>query len=272
MESSTKLSIPPDSLADLLQATFKAAPTLISCRELSTHRNLNTVYLLNCTAPNCRLILKLPPPPESRVLRSERNIFQVEHLVRSFLISKGVLQHEEPYLYDPSQSVLDASFLIRPYIEGTPLSLPSPDGSSERVLGEYLARINSETSPTGAFGSFISPRYTTYEQYFHQLIEGVMHDGEELLVLLPYEQIRSMVSKWSWTLNSVDKARLVILGLEAGEVLLGDDGEVKGMAGGWERAVWGCEELQLCLRGNVWETWNELMGMGGELSQGRLLL
>lgn len=244
MNSFTKLSLPPQSLQLLLESILSPQPQVLSSQELSTSKSLNTVYKIDCAAPYGSLVLKLPPPQECRVLRAERNIFRVEHLVNSFLASRDLIQQSSPFIFDPSQSIIDAQFLVKPFIEGRPLSnTPQADAS----LVRFLASINQITSPTAAFGSFENPRFSTYKEFFLWMVEGILLDGEETLVLLPYEQIRTEVRRWEWTLGQVTEPRLVVLDLRRDEVLEGEPGELKGLAGGWERALWGSPELQSCL-------------------------
>jgi hypothetical protein len=232
-----KLSLPPSSLQSLF-STLLPNYTLTSSTELSTPLHLNTVYHLQTTTQS--FILKLPPSLSARLLRYERHLFPAEHLVTSFLSSHGIIPpnpRDGTYIYDPSLQLIDVSFILKRYLEGQVLSTPT----TESLI--WLKYLNSITSPTGGYGFFQDATHATYSSFFLSLFDSVLLDGEELLVLLPYEQIRNELDHWRWCLgieNQREKeACFVVFDIGVNEILVGKDGKVKGLTGGWERGAWG---------------------------------
>ncbi|PWW72142.1 hypothetical protein C7212DRAFT_230588, partial [Tuber magnatum] len=73
---------------------------------------------------------------------------------------------------------------------------------------------------------------------FAALVEAVLTDGEEVLVLLPYQEIRRQVLFWSSALDEVIRPALAVLDFDDGAVLLGaGDSEIVGVVD-FERAGW----------------------------------
>ena len=76
------------------------------------------------------------------------------------------------------------------------------------------------------------------------MLESVLMDGEDVMVSLPYLQIREQVSRMKNALDSVEEARLVVLGFGQAENVLIDrrTNEVTGLLD-FGRAIWGDWEM-----------------------------
>ncbi|KAH6677488.1 hypothetical protein B0J14DRAFT_475209 [Halenospora varia] len=97
----------------------------------------------------------------------------------------------------------------------------------ERQVGLMIRELASFTSPSGTFGTMsrvlpdpfsptspTAPRVTgskVWSEAFNMLLEGILRDGEDMSVLLPYETIRAHFQRLSWHLDAVTQARLVLL-------------------------------------------------------------
>lgn len=70
------------------------------------------------------------------------------------------------------------------------------------------------------------------------LTEAVLRDGEDMLVILPYEQLRQQFRQWAYTLDEVVQPRLSVLDFGDGSVLV--DPETRTVTGliGFERSGW----------------------------------
>lgn len=137
----------------------------------------------------------------------------------------------------------------------------------DKQLGAMARRLASLTSPSGAFGTVsrvlvdpftpASPTAPptmgskTWAEAFNVLLEGILRDGEDMAVLLPYEVIRSHYQRLSWRLDAVTLPRLVVLDAgsetnvmierksEDGESIAAGDGvEVTGLRS-WSMGVFG---------------------------------
>lgn len=135
--------------------------------------------------------------------------------------------------HSPNSKELAYPYSIFEEITGTPLSTLSIYLSlSERRLvdkqiGAMARRLASLTSPSGLFGPVskilpdpLTPASSstaakrgsrTWGEAFQSLLEGVLRDGEDMSVLLPYEIIRAYYHQLSWCLDAVTAPRLLVL-------------------------------------------------------------
>ncbi|PMD67211.1 uncharacterized protein K444DRAFT_623409 [Hyaloscypha bicolor E] len=99
----------------------------------------------------------------------------------------------------------------------------------DKQIGLMARALASFISPSGGFGSvnrvlpvpFMKPAPTStaletmgsmsWSDAFHGLLEGVLRDGEDKAVLLPYEVIRAHYKRLSYHLDSVLVPRLLVL-------------------------------------------------------------
>jgi hypothetical protein len=97
----------------------------------------------------------------------------------------------------------------------------------DRQIGAMARALASLTSPSGTFGTVsrvlpdpFTPRSPTappttgsktWAEGFNVLLEGILRDGEDMAVLLPYEVVRSHYQRLSWRLDAVTLPRLVVL-------------------------------------------------------------
>lgn len=180
-----------------------------------------------------------------------------------------------------------------PSVPSTPLSLltPSPPPSAHRHLavqtGALLRRLARTKSPTGRFGPVAAVLPTdlplerrsylgvggmvggggaeTWTTAFHSLLEGVLRDGEDMGVGLPYAGVRRQFRRLGWCLEEVGSARLAVLeGGEGGNVLVGDGGgEVVGLAD-WSGCLFGDPLVATVFSGDGPEAEGVVEGFNGE--------
>lgn len=97
----------------------------------------------------------------------------------------------------------------------------------DKQLGLMARSLASLTSPSGTFGLIgrvlVDPFATkgppirerldskTWSDGFNTLFEGILRDGEDMAVVLPYAAIRTHYQRLSWRLDAVTTPRLVIL-------------------------------------------------------------
>ncbi|KAH8595219.1 hypothetical protein B0O99DRAFT_512373 [Bisporella sp. PMI_857] len=118
-------------------------------------------------------------------------------------------------------------------VDGVPLSTVSIylTISERRIvdkqLGSMVRVLASMTSPSRTFGTVnlvlpeqLTPGVATFppskgaltwSEGFNLLLEGILRDGEDIAVLLPYETIRNHYRRLSWRLDAVQNPRLLIL-------------------------------------------------------------
>lgn len=159
--------------------------------------------------------------------------------------------------YDDTRSIIDSPYILLSYIPGTSFRSAREGMSSEQIenvergMGRYLRSLadisprdgdqgEEEEAGNGGFGRATrsAKRYPLWRDAFTALVEAVLCDGEEMLVLLPYQEIRLQVRRWSFVLDEVVKPALAVLDFDDGAVLLRPGSlEIAG-AVDFERAGW----------------------------------
>lgn len=154
----------------------------------------------------------------------------------------------------------------------------------ERQLGSMVRSLASLTSPSGTFGTIgwvlPNPYNTTtttapetrgsasWSEAFGLLLEGVLRDGEDMSVLVPYQTLRNHYRRLSWHLDAVTSPRLLILDagnetnmlIERGSeeevgTVLGENCRLVGLRS-WSQGVFGDPLLSNCFE-NPSETFLE---------------
>lgn len=97
----------------------------------------------------------------------------------------------------------------------------------DRQVGSMVRNLASLTSPSGAFGTVgrvlpdsndtntsSSPEMrgsSSWSEAFGLLLEGILRDGEDMSVLVPYQSLRNHYRRLSWHLDAVTSPRLLML-------------------------------------------------------------
>ncbi|RDW67933.1 hypothetical protein BP6252_09329 [Coleophoma cylindrospora] len=143
-------------------------------------------------------------------------------------------------------------------------SLVPPDhtfGTVGRVLSDPSATGLMMLEPTGS---------SAWPAAFNSLLEGILRDGEDMSVLLPYDAVRSHNRRLSWRLEAVATPRLIILGtcpdmnvmIERGEESSSGTTKLTGLRS-WSQGYFGDPLLSSCWEDpseGFLEGWND----GGE--------
>lgn len=154
------------------------------------------------------------------------------------------------YLSLPERRLIDKQIglMARALASLTPPS--SNFGAVSRILPDPFS---TTPTPTETKGSKL------WSEAFHGLLEGVLRDGEDKAVLLPYEIIRAHYKRWSYHLDSVLVPRLVVLDISNDRNVmvergLDEEGALKATAEGvrlaglrsWSQGVFGDPLLADC--------------------------
>ncbi|KAG0126934.1 hypothetical protein HOY82DRAFT_93775 [Tuber indicum] len=235
-------------------------PTITGITDLSTSQTTQTYnasYKITLST-NTSCVLKISPSPETRVLRYERSILESEADILRLLALLGERKGgelanvtiPEVLSYDDTGNIIDSPYILLSYIPGTRFASERGRMSSEQVervergMGRYLRSLADATSrPDGTGGGFgratrSAKRYPLWRDAFTALVEAVLSDGEEMLVLLPYQEIRLQVRLWSSALDEVVGPSLAVLDFDDGAVLLAPGSLEMVGAVDFERAGW----------------------------------
>lgn len=167
-----------------------------------------------------RLVVKTKPPPWTPLLRHEGAQLATEAAALSLLAKSSLpipelVRHE---LLDPHNG---PSFLLTEFRSGISYASIRQDLSAveragiERQIRSLRDIIAQYTSPT--FGSLKGVaggrRFETWDEAFTAMIEDVLMDGEDMLVALPFTEIRHLMKRMRRLFQEIQEARLVVRGL-----------------------------------------------------------
>ncbi|OCL11950.1 hypothetical protein AOQ84DRAFT_171479 [Glonium stellatum] len=208
---------------------------------------LHQVYLVRI-ADGGMLMLKCPPPFNTRLLRHEQRGIDTEAKIVELLAANTQLPVPHCIRHDPQGGSFGSPYLMLSYIPGIALAEIAPRLSpSERrvvdhTLGAYVRNIASLTAPR--FGTthrvLSGTGSATWREAFLSLLESVLRDAEDMLVSIPYDSIRYYVAWHGYLLEEITQARLVPLDVGGPENVLVDDctRQVCGLLG-FSNAIWG---------------------------------
>lgn len=152
-------------------------------------------------------------------------------------------------LADFSRAVVDADVVVTTQVPGVPWSEldldPAGSVRARRELGGLMARLHGVGAP-----GFGSPAHaadapeTRWRAAFTAMVDAVLRDGAHRGVELPARRVRSVLAAHGPALDAVAAPAVVHQDLWPANVLLDDDGTIRGVVGAG-RAVWGDPLLDL---------------------------
>lgn len=300
---SNKYSLPVRKLAVILKMVIPET-SLGTVEELKSC-HLSRLYIV-IMLDGRKLLLSYSPSLSVHLLRHEASLLRSEALLLSFirdhqdcLRPKDQTPHNSGHsgFLDLLPKLLkhssDSRELAMPYniletSKTTPFSAFSnyPTDVDRLAINTQLGRLTRElaslTSPSRAFGPTIQvltdlQRATalqhsknnvskTWSAAFNALFEGVLRDGEDVSVLLPYESIRVAYLSSSWRLDAVTVPRLLIMDIgHQSNVMCKQEGDMMRLVGlrSWSQGIFGDPLLADCFDSpseSFTEGWRE----GGE--------
>ncbi|RVD82860.1 uncharacterized protein DFL_007272 [Arthrobotrys flagrans] len=217
----------------IIKAAYHGERRVARFEDLSANL-FSTQYLI--TLDNrTRLLLRLAPPSDVRVLQHERDVlagdFEILELIRQNAPEVPVPE-VVMYSKDGNGALLDVPFLLTTYIPGVPLDIVRQDLPDEVLamvdynLGQHARRVsrihNSHFGPAGAGGN-----------------------GK----IIPYEVLRWHVGRLAYALDDVKVPQLVCYDLCDRQRVMVDErtGKLNGLTD-FEKAVWGDPLMETSFR------------------------
>jgi len=244
--ASTSTSPDFSSIQKLVRSLFRSSRVSVVQVERLPSR-LHQVFLLRM-ADGSSLVLKCPPPANTRLLRHEQRALEGEAKILEALNSNTQLRTPKCIDHDPRGRSLGSPHLLLHCIPGRRLSELSQHLSAaerrvvDRTLGAYVRSITSLAADSFGLSHrvFAGTGSSSWRQAFMSLLEAALRDAEDMLVSLPYDSIRHHMARHGRLLDDVTQARLVPLDMAAPENVLVDE-RTKHVTGlvGFSNAVWG---------------------------------
>lgn len=215
------------TIQHIVRETFPlACLTIQQLEDFSGHlHRISQIRLSN----GYQLTLKLSPSTTTPVLQHERYCLESEAAIFS-LLTKTNLPIPKLLRHDKASHHLGSPFLLVTTLPGIPYAsaLPYSSRSEREDISQQLhtirTHINSHTSPNGTFGPAVmvaaGTGFSTWREAFKLMMKTILMDGEDMLVNLPYVEIRTAVAVHVKALDEIREAKLVILDLGKPENVL----------------------------------------------------
>jgi fructosamine-3-kinase len=235
---------------------------LVTGSRLLTGGTFNTVHQVSLT-DGTRLVVKIPPGPETPLLRYERGILGTEALY--YRLAGQCRDVTVPTVIAVDSAEAAGGYLVMTECPGTPWpQLTVPPGGVDRdelraALGGQVARLHTITGP--AFGypaELVGPLRESWRVAFGDMVNAVLADAETFAVTLPrpIADIQGWFDARAAVLDEVTTPALVHFDLWDGNILVesGSAGHrISALIDG-ERAFWGdplAEFVSLALYGDI---------------------
>ena len=191
-------------------------------------------------------IIKIGPLPSSSasLLQYERDILAVEAKVLQLIKASTNVPVPEVYLHDASCSIIKSPYILMERITGQSLDRLQISTSQQRrqaifeQVGGFIKQINDIKGEYFGLIANDSNEYTSWREAFLALVGGVLADGKAKDVELPYQVIQGQLDRLAYLLDDVQTPRLLWWDGWEGNILVDDQGQVKGLID-FERALWG---------------------------------
>lgn len=220
-------------------------------REIATIEHLqggsyNSSHLITLR-DSSRFVLKISPPPDMRVLRCERDVCEAEaDVLRMLRSAHPRLPVPDVVCYDDTRTLVDSPYILLTYVPGATLrSLraqlpPEAADAVEREAASHVRALAAVSSGTAGFGraTRAARRFATWPEAFEALLEAVLSDAENMLVSLPYLELRRQLRRCAPALKEVVVPALAVLDLDDGSVLVDPRGGRVAALIDFERAGW----------------------------------
>ncbi|WP_053372510.1 phosphotransferase family protein [Paenibacillus sp. FJAT-27812] len=242
MESGIKRKLTESEMTAITLNAFGQSPTVI--KEL-TDGWANAAYQVTL-ANGQSVIVKAAPLSDTKMMSYEQGLMKTEVEVLRLVKLVGALPVPAVYAHDNSESIVDCEYFIMEMLEGEPYNKVKDQLTEEQrnqidyQLGVYNRQLNEIRGERfGLYAASDGSADSTWRESFHQLLLGVLADGEREGVQLPadYDSIRNEVALRLDVLDEVTEPRLVHWDLWDGNVFI-KDGAVSGIID-FERALWG---------------------------------
>ncbi|KAI4108982.1 MAG: hypothetical protein L6R37_000700 [Teloschistes peruensis] len=235
-------------LQEMIQQTLLSPSTAVArVEDIPDHlHNIHVIHLANRN----RLVLKASPSPITPLLRHEHQMLNNEALTLQIL-GRSDLPVSRLLRYDPTSTRLGSPFTLTTCLSGTPyaelrkqLRKPEREHVEDQLRFLQAAVSQHVSSASRAYGPVVlvagQQGHGTWREAFGAMLESVLMDAEDLLINLPYVQLRKAVAKLECSLDDVTEPRLVVLGLlEPSNILI--DPHTKDVTGmvDFGQALWG---------------------------------
>jgi aminoglycoside phosphotransferase (APT) family kinase protein len=245
MNKAPKTSISIEKIALLVKKAFGENTEVKAIKEIKIGF-FNTAYLLTIR-DNEKIVLKISPPKDVKVMRYEKNIMVNEVLVIKKIRVTGGVPLPEVLYYDGDRDIIENEYFFMKFLPGIPLDNIYDELTEQQrsnissELGKYAKQITCNKSDFFGDISKKDKQFSTWSEAFLFMISELLEDAKENRVKLiyDYDEIYRMIENHSDILDKVEKASLIHKDLWKGNIFVDpQSAEIKGIVD-YERAIYG---------------------------------
>ncbi|KAF2258570.1 hypothetical protein CC78DRAFT_478252 [Lojkania enalia] len=245
---SSQIGASPDfsSIQKVMRDVFRSSEITIQQVERLQGR-LYQVYLSKL-GDGSSLVVKCSPPFNTRLLRHEKHGLETERKALETLREYTPLPVPRLIKYDSHGGDLGMPFILMTQVPGRRLSefssilSASERNTIDRTLGGYVRSLTvlSATQYGSTHRVFSKRGSSSWREAFLALLEAALRDAEDMLVTVPYDNIRCYIGRHSHRLDEVTEPRLVaIYACNPNNVILDEQTrQITGLVG-FSNVVWG---------------------------------
>jgi aminoglycoside phosphotransferase (APT) family kinase protein len=245
MESITKRKLEESTIESLVRFAFKDGLESEQLSEL-TDGYFNNSYLVQLNSGK-KVVLKISPKDDVKVLRYERNLMKTEVTVLNLIAEKSDVPVPLVLFFDESRTLIDSDYFFMEYVDGVPLnkvkeSMPEENYRNLRLdLGKHARKIRDIKGDYFGFINIENRRFDQWYECFKMMIFDLMDDAESEKVSLPItkRQAIDLVERNHSHLKQVESPALLHKDLWEGNIFVdSSDYVIKGIID-CERAIYG---------------------------------
>jgi aminoglycoside phosphotransferase (APT) family kinase protein len=206
----------------------------------------NAAYQIDLVSGQ-RVVLKVAPPADVRVLRYESGILRTEVEMLRLVAEHTNVPVPAVYYHDDARTLIDGEYFLMSFVTGEAYHhvreayTPQRREMVEQTVGGYLREINSIEGPFFGYPTMAGQQFRTWRAAFLAMFDNLLQDGIDMNVELPlgYDLLRRQVEHVAPVLDAVRTPRLVHWDLWDGNIFVEPKtGLITGLID-FERALWG---------------------------------
>jgi len=245
MDSITKTNISKDNIIQMVKKAFGEDTVLKGVKELKGGF-FNTSYLLTLQ-DNRKIVLKISPPKDVRVMKYEKDILANEVYVLNRISKDLDIPVPKVLHYDTDKDIIETDYFFMDFVQGYALNdiydelTENQRSSVSSELGIYAKKVTDIKSDY--FGDILKKdkQFKTWSEAFLSMIKELLDDARDNRVKLIYDyiDIYSMIEEHSEALDMVKEPALIHKDLWKGNIFVNPQtAKIEGIID-YERAIYG---------------------------------
>ena len=199
----------------MVKRGFGEEKMLVDFKELA-EGFCNVAYEL-ILAGNERVILKIGPQQDIRMMRCERGMMRTEVKAMKLAAQNGIAGVPRVFYYDDSREICSGEYFMMEKLEGEGYYSAKQQLSEKQqneldtAIGQYLHDLNKIEGKR--FGHFCMPEYQSdnWFECFYSMVKDIAEDGISVSVLIgvSYEKVLELLRKHERYFTEVTRETLI---------------------------------------------------------------